>query len=284
MLSLGSRFAHYGLTGGFLLLANFLLFFLVSSESLQSEAAKVGTTIDNLLSLFPKSLENGAGAVFAVIFILLCFFVGLVLEMLGSFSAIREAGILSRNLERYKIWLAPVLSEISSSANKDLEEILTTFSKPYMIEMKEGLLHLVFFWRKGGLKAIYDDHTRSVKKWRIFSSCSRIESLLISYSLASDKAAIADLLRDKMHVCVISRAISIALGILYIEMLWFIYLIASGSLKLAFSAVTILLALQTISILLAAFIPIRAYSRFCDSLFSIVLIQSLEVARRSNSK
>ncbi|MEO6563834.1 MAG: hypothetical protein ABIN99_12450 [Nitrosospira sp.] len=293
MLSLGSKFAHYGVTGGFLLFAQFFLFSIAFPEHSHSIFANASANIAELLSLIPESLETGITAIFAVIFILMCFLVGLILEMLGSLIAVAEALILSRNLKRYKGCLIPILSAVSTLAIKDLEEIEAKFSET--TEKEQQLRTLSFyrtFWKKAAWQAVYENRKRLFSRIKIVAPCSRIEALLVSYSLASNKASIVDLLRDKLHLCSISRAISATLFIIFIEILFYPLLSVFTHTPHLLSVFEhdlfvfgIWCYLSMTLMLLSFFLPYKAYSRFCDTLFSMVLIESRDYTKsRSPTK
>lgn len=282
MLSLGSKFAHYGLTGGFLLLIQLCVFvFIVPPDYLGPIVSffEENENLRYLLSLFQKFTENERTWTLAIVFILLCFVFGLILDMMGSYATFWEARVLARNLKRYQIYLIPLLGKINSSAISDLEEIVATYASHVPIATKEErrrAFSALLLRRKAG--------GQELKRWSTLNTCARLEAILLSYSLSLENLPLADLLRDKLHICHVARPISVVIGFSAIEIFFVIISIAFVSrqydiLPLLVQSVPLLLLLR-----IALFIPTKAYSRYCDSLFSIILIHSQKLAKTIDFK
>ena len=149
------RPAHYGLTGGLFLLTHLCLFvFFIPSELISDlrlimvNSIEVNN-IDYLVSMLSKSGENERWVICAIILIFLCFFIGLGLDLVGSYAVFWEAKILATHLKRHQVSLTPILCEISRALITDLEEVIAVFADfGNSARSRSSLRSPLAFWRR----------------------------------------------------------------------------------------------------------------------------------------
>jgi hypothetical protein len=249
VISLGAKYADYGLTGGFAICGQAALLFWLAPERAHSIIAGAPHVLGTYLGQLPEGLVTPISAVITAVAIISIFFLGLVLELIGSVAAFWELRVFKEHLEYNRPWLSSLLSDYGAAPDKDIESIVSGFGK-----------------------------LRS--RLKLLKPFSRVESLLLSYVLAADSAPRLDLLRDHLQLCRISRAVSAVLYIFGFELV----LIPCVQVFLGYapSGFSILLILLGVGFgPLALFLPKRAYERFCSNLFSIVLILSRKLDKKS---
>jgi hypothetical protein len=279
VISLGVKYADYGLTGGFAICGQAALLFWIAPDKARSIIAGSATFLGDYFRQLPEGLVTPASAVITAVAVISIFFLGLILELIGSVAVIWEANVFKRHLERHRSWLSGLLANYSSSTVDDLNRVVSEFGSPLGKKDWRDTLRIFTLWKRSSRKTVFGDQ-RAVQRFKLLRPISRIQSLLLSYVLAADKAPHLELLRDNLQLCRTSRAISAVLYILSIEsILWMPFnLIGRPN-----SGLVILVSyfLGLVMVVLAIFLPVKAYARFCDSLFALVLVLSQKLSKQS---
>ena len=98
MISLGSKFADYGLTAGFTICLQFTLLFWLAPSLANSIIVVSITTTKSYVELLPSSLNIVASVILGALAIIILFFIGLILALIGSVGVIWEARIFWSSL------------------------------------------------------------------------------------------------------------------------------------------------------------------------------------------
>jgi hypothetical protein len=269
MISLGSKFADYGLTAGFMICTQFALLFWVAPNTLHSILVASAMATRSYLELLPNSLAAAASAVLATFAIISIFFVGLLLELIGSVAIIWEVRVFKQQLERNHQWLATFLEPYGQGAKEDFDRLMSEFGDVGKEEWLE-IGRMLRFWKRSAWAIMFNQSEQVFRRFKLLRPFSRLQSLLLSYILAADSPPRLDFLRDHLHLCGISRAISACLYILALELVVFGNVqLHSHGLSISYFAASLLGLLMCF---LAIFLPVKAYARFCDSLFSLALV------------
>ena len=268
MIALGSRFADYGLTAGFMICLQLAFLFWFAPSLAHSIIVASATATKSYVELLPQSLNIVASVVLGAFAIIILFFVGLILALIGSVAVFWEANIFRKQLEHNRQWLITFLDLYGQGMKGDFDQFLSDFSSPWGKQEWLPMVRLVYFWKRSSWAGYFALFKREFRRFMLLRSFSRLQSFLLSYTLAADSTPKLDLLRDHIYLCGISRAISASLYILVIEGsvgLWFLQNVST-------SRAIVFVSLSPFLLLLGIFLPIKAYTRFCDDLFSLVLV------------
>src|SRR5262245_53393486 len=111
MISLGARFADYGLTGGFFLFAQVILLTSLLPTRTAGLAETFAHQLTTLLAAMPEAVRPAITSLLAALAIISIFFIGLLLEALGSHFVIWEADIFWTHLHRNQPWIGSILAK-----------------------------------------------------------------------------------------------------------------------------------------------------------------------------
>ena len=276
MISLGNRYTDYGLTGGFFLfLLGALFIWLMPIEaSALLDIAHVKWT--EKLSLFPKALEPIFVSICAAIFIICVFFAGLFLDLLGSILVLWEADVFRKHLVRGKTWILPILEQYEEFLGDDVNRVITEFDYPFSKSEFKRVFGSFAFWKARNRKAFSKDQKQSLTRFRLIKPFSRIQSVLLSHIIFNSEPGKLEVLTDQLRLCRISRAISSGIFVLVI-VAYILQIISLVNGNVLIGNFPNILVVITIFMVLSVFFTVRAYSRFCLSLFSLVLVMSKSV-------
>ena len=278
-MKISDRFLDYGLTGGFFLTLQMALLFSFFPEIWPK---MVGLVI-------PPTLQGSVNPVLSALGIVAIFFTGALLDLFVPFYAYAETYEIRRHLLWNKDWLQEVLVASTPGLKKDLE-MLWIFQNP-TVDKLEG---------RKWIKVVLDDYRRnaSQKAWlhrvwqnlrnrfwfspvkrTLVTECQRLVAFLHSYIFLYSEASQLEMLVTRMHLWQIIRAFSTAIILLSFELgvLVLRHLILNlhqlplyqTLLKLFLSIIVMALAIYY-----AWYIIMRAFSRVCMSLFSLVYFVS----------
>lgn len=279
MISLGAKFADYGLTGGFAICGQLALLFWLVPDKARSILEGSATVIGDYIRQLPDGLVTPASAVITTVAVISIFFLGLVLEVIGSVAVIWEADVFKRHLERHQSWLSPLFANYGSPTVEDLNRVVSEFGNPMGKKEWRDALRIFTLWKRSSRQTVIGANRRVLQRFKLLRPISRMQSLLLSYVLAADSAPPLDLLRDHLQLCRVSRAVSAVLYILFCEMVVLLPMIRIGAAPA--SGILVVSVLGGVMVVLAIFLPVKAYARFCDSLFALVLVLSQKLNKES---
>ncbi len=105
MLGTGSRFAEYGITGGFFLFVHTLVFVFLFPDVLADGAGALGTYLTALVNGVPPEIWPALQSLLIAMALLSVFIVGLLLDILGALLMIFEAWIFQKQLVKNRDWI-----------------------------------------------------------------------------------------------------------------------------------------------------------------------------------
>jgi hypothetical protein len=215
MISLGAKFADYGLTGGFAIVGQATLLGWVAPDTARSIVIGSAQILGEYFDCLPASLVTPAAAVMTTVGLISIFFLGLVLEAIGSIAVIWEVNVFKSHLERHRSWLSDLLAEYPASAVEDFRRLVSEFGS-FRGDWRESL-GILTLWRRSSRQSLIEYRRRVFRRFRLLGLYSRTQALLLSYVLAADIAPPLDLIRDNVQLCRTSRAVSAALYIFSFE-------------------------------------------------------------------
>jgi hypothetical protein len=253
--------------------------FLIAPGKAQSIIVSVPGMLNGYLGQIPGGVLTPVTAFLTAVAVISIFFLGLVLELIGSIAVVWEANVFKKHLERHRSWLSDLLANYGSDTVKDADRIVAEFGDPMGEELKDTLRGLAFWRRRKRPR----QPSRVIHRFKLLRPISRVQSLLLCYVLAADCAPRFDLLRDHLQLCRTSRAVAGVLYILSFELMivpavpLLLELTSGASQAIPHEgglSVLISMPLAFALAFLAFFLPVKAYQRFCDSLFALVLVVS----------
>lgn len=281
MIPLRSRAAEYGLTGGLLLLMQLAAWTLVFPGSAGLHLSKSVASFTVLINLEEASaIRPMLLSLFAAIPVLCIFLAGYLLEVTGSVAIVWEAYVFSRHLKLNRKWLVRGLKRYETYIGESPESLLGRFDRAFGLfkkEPKNGLLAIVFFWKKSTRKAFRDDNRRASDRLRLLSMHNRLQALLISSVVTSENAPRLDTLGEQLRFCRTSRAISVILFVVSVQIpiTYAVKILSPGSIAVldsSFERTMVVPFLVTpLLVALSIVFSMKAYSRFCTTLFALFL-------------
>ncbi len=282
MIGLGSRFAEYGLTGGFFVFGQvcvFAWFFPeIAGDLFSSIVAVLPARLDHAL---PKAAHPAFSSLLVALALVSIFFIGLLLDLIGSVIAVWEAGIFKKELDVNTGWFAKFVETTGDQSRVDYERIQSmsvTVAELVRRYVRSYFALVVRFWRLDLWRTWFAELSRTRRQIdalgsdRALGSYHRLETLLMAYVLVSSGASSLDWLADQLRLCRTSRAVSASLLVLGSQVSISIWVSLASPPPSARSFDPLILLPQfVIGVLffLCIFITHRAYSRFCATLFSL---------------
>ena len=281
MISLGAKFADYGLTGGFAIVAQATLFCWMVPDTARSIVTGSVRILGDYFDRLPASLVTPAAAVMTTVGLISIFFLGLVLEAIGSVAVLWEINVFTSHLKRHRSWLSDLLAEYPASAVEDFRHLVSEFGNPMGGNEWRESLRIFTLWKRSSRQSVIEGQRRGFRR---LGQYSRTQALLLSYVLAAHSAPLLDLLRDNLQLCRTSRAVSAALYIFSLEILS-LPMLSPPMLSPALVDSWMFRLSGIVMLFLAIFLPVKAYRRFCDNLFALVLVLFRKVNKeiRGNS-
>lgn len=260
MIGLGSRFADYGLTGGFFVFTQFSALWWIFPELAAARFTAVTGFVSARVDALPPAAHPAFSSLLVALAVVSIFFVGLLLDLMGSFLVIWEAQIFKKHLDKNEEWFPQFVQENGTYIQSDYERIKADIIGPR--ESFRRSFAFFRFWKRDAWQRAYGEQRRV---WRLIGalrSFRRLENLLIAHVLAASGASNLDWLGDQLRLCRTSRAISASIVILALEVSWLT--LAETSAQPWVGIIT-----QYAAMALSLFVTVRAYSRFCTTLFSL---------------
>lgn len=252
MLGFRARFAEYGITGGFFLVTQLLIF------GVFFPVVHIESTRFTYLADLIKNNAVLAPAIQTLVIslsILSIFLIGLALDLLGSPSSMVEERVFRDKLSGREKWVEKLIR----ADLPDYEDEYRAVTERKQTDGESSFLAI--------LRQIWQSH-------QLFR---RVEFILVAKVLASNVKT--EMLADNISMCRISRGIATTLFILYIEVTNFgarhyqessQYLLPFGGLINFIFSFVLFFLLGALLFAIAYLITLAAYSRFTLTLFSLL--------------
>jgi hypothetical protein len=275
-----SRFAEYGLTGGFFWICQLPLIWWhlpILVSKLQTLEQLAGTS-DILRSIIISLVS--ALAIVAV------FVAGLLLDLLAIRFVVLEMIVFKRHLDRNRGWVIGLVRSQSEYCGADYDELQEKITETSIRKLWGGFDEFIF-WKPAWWQRVQRSTRQDRLTWKLVWPYERLWSFFASYVVVLSGSSQLDLMMNQYYLWRTARAISTALLILFLEAI----AIVVGSAMLESSAfvfaiqrpsplfVSILLVFGILGILtLAVSIVLGTYSRLCHTLFSLVYVTHQKLA------
>jgi hypothetical protein len=256
MLGTGARYAEYGITGGFFLLSQALIFGFAFPDTLVWGADRfLRALLSESVSKIPELARPAIQSLLVALALLSVFIIGLVLEIIGSVFMLYEASIYRKRLVMNP-WIT-----------KFVEAELPDYAEDYGL-----FLDLANVWSQWKEEWKPKNWFRRGPSWgvkwqrQVQQRFRRLESVLIAKVLTS--GAKTEMLAEQISICRMSRAIGTALYVVSFELI-----MGSGPFAEILPAHLNPGYLGIIGFLIlgcATLITLGAYSRFANMLLALV--------------
>jgi len=268
-MNFGARFSEFGMTGAVFWICQILLFTIGTGEV-------AGEHFLDMLTKFmgigdTPVLTSAAGSLLTVFGLIGIFVTGLVLDMIGSIFFMQEMRIFGGHITRNIDWLDNMTDKCSAAVAED-----------YQIFQEE------FDDKNISTKYTYTrqmDPRFHYRRFRLRSRYRHLQTFLLSYVHVYSANGTSDQLTDHIHVWRTSRAISMALFIVSIEVIAFEVIAFEKACEKAFEKIcekathaanatppdseSITLIIYGTLFALSAMLTLRSYNRMCFSLFTL---------------
>jgi hypothetical protein len=260
---LSSRLGDYGITGAFFVVAQLIGFVLTDPGGSEQRARDVLNHLDAITSVAP-SLSTPLASLLTVLALILVFFVGLVIDLLGFYAPSVEVVSFRRRLALHHHWLSPLLATHADFLGADVKRLIDEYHPPLstLAGLKEVFTTVPFSKRYWHIAA---------KNWRfalVIGSYQRLLSFMVALALRNAGPSNAEVLRDQLGLWRTSRAIATALMFLAIEV--FVLGLATRDFELYWRIQIIYLACSG----LATALCVRSFHQVCETLLSALYIGS----------
>ena len=272
MIGLGARFADYGLTGGFFMFSQVAALAWFFPKSAMAQFTAVSEFVSTRLAALPEPAHPAFSSLMVALAVLSIFFLGLLLELIGSLFIVWEAKTFKAHLDRNEEWFQHFVQEHGAYSKSDYERFMGG-----VVSMRESVRRtfaILRFWNHDERQVTYRELARSLRIFGTWGSFRRLESWLMAYILAASGASNA-WLSDQLRLCRTSRAIAVTLLVLALEVL----LLTD---EITDTLPRVVMTIPVAALGLSLFITFRSYSRFCITLFSLTYAhKSLEAPAAS---
>lgn len=287
-MKISDRFLDYGLTGGFFLTIQVILLVYFVPHTWQSISAMI----------IPTSLQGSVNTILAALGIVAIFFTGALLDLFAPFYAYAEMYEIRMHLILNKDWLQSTIVHAYANLSKDLE-MLYIFQKDD-IDKKNSIE-----WIQTAVKdrvGSAPDKTLPQRIWRSFrdlswsspekrelvQACQRLVAFFHSYIFTNSDASQLEMLVDRMHLWQTIRAFSTAITILSVEfvlLLWWSIISSLSQVSLPQIGIAALISVILLAVVerYARYLIMKAFSRVCMTLFSLVYLVSQKPSKENAS-
>lgn len=265
MFGTGTRFAEYGITGGFFIVTQIVMFGWLVPDGPAYVAIVFGSFFTTISTAVPTPAQPALQSLVVALALLSVFIAGLLLDLVGSYSIVDEASLFRDHLIKNRLWVS-----------KLIETELSNYAHDYAFFLRiERTLNAPSGWRKSiASLALWRADVRRAWRRSRFGSVRRmqkpflrLEAGLIARIVASGTKT--DLLVEQLSVCRMARAIVVALTLMLIEVAVFVVPV-SFWLKSEGNYFFLAQLLSPVFTWVSVFISKAAYSRLCLILFSLL--------------
>jgi hypothetical protein len=261
-VTLSSRLGDYGITGALFIVAQMIGFVATDPGGSEQRARDVLKYLDAMTSAAP-SLSTSLASLLTVLALILVFFVGLVIDLLGFYAPSVEVVSFRRRLAMHDHWLRPLLATHADFLGADVKRLIDEYhpAPSTVTALKETFTALPFskrYWR------IAARNWRSV---RVIGAYQRLLSFMVTLALRNAGPSSAEVLRDQLGLWRTSRAIATALVFLAIEVI-VLRGFATNGLESYWRIQIIYLACSVLAIALC----VRSFHQVCETVFAALYI------------
>jgi hypothetical protein len=266
MFGTGTRFAEYGITGGFFIVTQIVTLQFIFPDALAYLTASSGDLFANFSGKVPEPLRPALQSLVVALALLSVFIAGLLLDLVGSYFVVHEAGVFREHLTRNRVWVSKLVETTLPDYAGDYARFLILARKYGLTLNLRKSTRALAFWRP----AVWREMRRAPglpslrKMQKLFR---RVEFIFIARVVASGTKT--ELLVEQLSVCRMARAIAAAIMAVSVEA-WIGFLvlgIRTGEPDIHFLW---WLAPTVLGTLFGMLISKGAYSRLCLILFSLL--------------
>jgi len=264
-MPLSSRIGDYGITGAFFLVAQFVAFVTVDPDGSEQQVRGILSYLQQMVSAAP-ALATPLASLLAAIALLLVFFVGLVIDLLGFVAPSIEVVYFRRELDKQRQWLSLMLTPDHSFLGEDSRRLIQEYKPKRAISSVKDLRENL---REAFARVPFKESCRMAVedfKFVLFvGAYQRIFRFLLISAFADSNTATSQLLQDQLRLWRTSRAVATALAFLAVEVivLAFPFDITSGTF---WAAVIMYLVCWFLAISLAT----RSFQQLCETILAIL--------------
>ncbi|MGH2496432.1 MAG: hypothetical protein ACRDIV_17170 [Ktedonobacteraceae bacterium] len=291
-MKISDRFLDYGLTGGFFLTVQVILFMHFVPQAWQGISVMTAT--------IPSALDGSINTILAALGIVTIFFTGALLDLFTPFHALAEMYEIRKHLILNNDWLQDAIIKSYTNLNMDLETLC-------ILQKRDGDIDTLNSrkWLQAVVKKRFKssaERTLPQRVWQGFRdlswispekrelvlTCQKLVAFFHSFIFINCDASQLEILVDRMHLWQTIRAFSTAITILSIEFIIFLW----GSIILSLSqeplqrmGIALFISLILIAIIdrYARRLINKAFSRVCITLFSLVYLVSKKQSEQNCS-
>ena len=280
-MQISSRFAEYGLTGGFFWICQLLVLWASGTgPRLLSSISATQLAVPSGASDITKAILTSLAGALAIIAV---FVAGLLLDLLASHFLQLEMLVFKRHLDRNSAWLDQLAAKHRTYCGADYEGFRSRFGEASFWKSFVAGFDAFAFWNPERRKRYRAALAQGLGRWRLVRSYGRLWSFFAAYVVVLSGSSQLSLMIDQYYLWRTGRAISTALLIAFFEAqftgVWSSLAVKFESLwaGFAFGLVTPLLLTA-----IAMLITLATYSRLCFTLFSLVYVTQESRAKENH--
>lgn len=280
-MRLGNRFYEYGVIGAFFFISQLCAFLILLQHPMadvQNFVSQFGASLHPL----PPELLSSLAAFIGALLLISIFLAGVLIDLTGSANRDVEVLIFCEQLGKNRPWLddfetvhaTHIESEYQNLASNGAEVIREGgfFSWRVLFRAERAAFT---FWSKRGRAELQALRERGRKLRPLYRSLKRDSQRVYNYLVAFVVVAAGDgkpeLLNEQLSIWRIVRGVSTVLAILAIEILFVIFVELPAERVVS---VVVFYALYFGLFLSSRWMTRAAYSRVCETLFSLVKLYS----------
>jgi len=265
-MKISSRFAEYGLTGGFFWMCHLLVAYALGLRF--PALAGLSTAAATWAAHAPQAATTVVTTLLAALAIIGVFVTGVLLDLAASILFIVENKVFRWHVERDQEWLLPFFRRYSPYCADDLAEFLRLKPPPNFISAV--LPPLSNAYRKALASS------RAISIWVVAPHAARLWTFLTSYVLFRSASAQHTLFSDQIYLWRSARSLSVTLLIIYFEAsIAPAYIVRlHPQIGGLFVSLFGLIAGAILLVCLGFIITGATYSRACDTLLAAVFVTS----------
>ncbi len=272
-MTLSSRLGDYGITGTFFVVAQMTGFVLTDPGGSEQRARDVLKHLDAITSVAP-SLSTPLASLLTVLALILVFFVGLVIDLLGFYAPSLEVVSFRRRLALHDHWLSPLLATHADFLGADVKRLIDEYHPaPSLVAgLKEALRTPPFSKRYWRIWA------RNWRAYLVIGGYQRLFSFMVTLALRNAGPSNAEAIRDALGLWRTSRAIATGLVFVAIEVL------VLGAVYQRFGSNGRIAAIYFACWALASALCVRSFRQVCETVFSALYISGQPKSQQELSR
>jgi hypothetical protein len=274
MFGTGTRFAEYGITGGFLIVTQIVMLGWLVPDGPAYAAVVFGNLFTAISAAVPAPAQPALQSLVVALALLSVFITGLLLDLVGSYSLAGEARLFRYHLIKNRRWVSQLIETELSNYAGDYARFLRIERRFDVPSDRRKFIAGLALWRSDVRRTWRRSRLCSLR--RMQKTFRRLEAGLVARIVASGTKT--DLLVEQLSVCRMARAIVVALMLMAVEAWSFAFWLSFRSNGEEAGYILLWQMLPTVVTVVGVFISNAAYSRLCLLLFSL-LYASLQTPR-----